>query len=81
MFDNKVLVNLYILSLGKNYEVYIPVNEKIGNISRLLNTTMFNSINEEKNYILFNAETAEVYQNNDLIKKTSIKNGTKLILI
>ncbi len=81
MFDNKVLVNLYILSLDKNYEVYIPVNEKIGNISRLLNTTMFNSINEEKNYILFNAETAEVYQNNDLIKKTSIKNGTKLILI
>ena len=81
MFENKVLINLYILSMGKNFEVYIPVNEKIGNVSRLLNTSMFNSINEEKNYMLFNAETGEIYQNNDLIRETSIKNGTKLILI
>lgn len=81
MFENKVLVNLYILSKGKNYEVYIPVNEKIGNISRLLNSTMFESPNEEKNYILLNSETGEVYQNNDLITKTDIKNGTKLLLI
>ena len=64
-----------------NYEVYIPVNEKIGNISRLLNSTMFESPNEEKNYILLNSETGEVYQNNDLITKTDIKNGTKLLLI
>ncbi len=81
MFDNKVLINLYILSIGKNFEVYIPVNEKVGNITRLLNTTMFNSINENKNYILFNVETSQVYNNNDLVRKTDIKNGTKLLLI
>ena len=41
MFENKVLVNLYILSLGTNFEIYIPVNEKVGNISKLINSTMF----------------------------------------
>ena len=40
MYDNKVLINLYVLSLGKNYELFLPVNEKIGNVSKLLNTTL-----------------------------------------
>ena len=50
MFENKVLVNLYILSLGKNFELYLPVNEKVGNISKLLNTTMFDTIDTSINY-------------------------------
>ena len=80
MFDNKVLVNLYVLSLGKSYEVYLPVNEKIGNISRLLNTTMFDSINFEKNNVLINANTGNPYNNNDIILNTDIRNGTQLLL-
>jgi len=81
MLDNKVLVNLYILSLGQNFEVYIPVNEKIGNISKLLNTTMFDSINFEKNCTLINPDTGVVYNNNELIRNTDINNNTKLILL
>ena len=80
MLDNKVLINLYILSLGIDYEVFFPVNEKIGNISRLLNTTMFDSINFEKNFTLLNAETGVVYNNNELVRNTDIRNNTKLIL-
>ena len=56
MLDNKILVNLYSLSLGKNFEIYLPVNEKVGNISKLLNTTLFDSIDTNRNYILLNAE-------------------------
>lgn len=81
MLDNKVLINLYILSLGKNYEVFVPVNEKIGNISKLLNITMFDSINSEKNNMIFNVETGVTYKNNILLRDTDIRNGTKLILM
>lgn len=81
MYDNKVLINLYVLSLGKNYELFLPVNERIGNVSKLLNTTLFNSINSEKNYILINIDNGLVYKNNDLIRNTDIRNGTKLILV
>lgn len=81
MFENKVLINLYILSMGKNFEIYIPVNEKIGNISKLLNANLFDSINEDKNHILYNIETGQIYQNNIVVKTTDIKNGTKLLLI
>lgn len=81
MFDNKLLINLYVLSLGKEFEVYMPVNEKIGNISRLLNSSMFEVADEKKNYILFNAESGVSYNNNDIVRNTDIKNGSKLILI
>ena len=81
MFENKVLVNLYILSLGMNFELYIPVNEKIGNISKLINSTMFDSIDMEKNYSILNVEDGTFYKKNDLVRNTNIKNGTKLLLV
>ena len=81
MLENKLLINLYILSLEDKYEIYIPINEKIGNISRLLNINMFDSIDFDKNYCLVNIDTGVVYNNNDLVRNTDIKNGTKLVLV
>ena len=81
MFENKVLVNLYILSLGMNFEIYIPVNEKVGNISKLINSTMFDSIDMEKNFTILNVEDGTCYKKNDLVRNTNIKNGTKLLLV
>ena len=81
MFDNKVLVSLYILSLGETFELFVPVNEKVGNITKLLNTTLFDSIDFERNNTILNIETGEVYKNNDVVRNTSINNATKLMLI
>jgi len=81
MLDNKVLIDLYVLSLGKSFEIFVPVNEKVGNISKLLNTTLFDSIDFERNNRLLNVDSGDVYQNNVLVRDTDIKNGTKLLLI
>ena len=81
MLENKVLVNLYILSLGKNYEVFVPVNEKVGNITKLLNNSLFEDLDTTKNNKILNAETGLVYNNNVLIRVSDIRNGTKLLLI
>ena len=81
MLDNKVLVNVYIMSLDENMEMFLPVNEKVGNISKLLNTTLFDSIDFEKNNKIINVDNGVIYNNNDLIRKTDIRNGSKLMLI
>ena len=81
MLENKILVNLYVLSLDKKYEVFIPINEKVGNITKLLNTTMFDSIDFEKNNKIINVDSGELYLNNVLIRDTNIINGSKLLLI
>ena len=81
MFNNKVLINLIVYSMGKNYDLYIPINEKVGNITKLLNNTLFyDSINESKNNTFINALTGEVYDNNTLVRDTDIKNESKIIL-
>lgn len=81
MYENKVLIRLSVLSLNKNYELFIPINEKIGNITRLLNNTMFDSIDFTKNIILINGENGQYYKNNMIIRDTDIVNGTHLILL
>ena len=77
MFNNKVLINLIVCSMGKNYDLYIPINEKVGNITKLLNNTLFY---DSKNNTFINALTGEVYDNNTLVRDTDIKNESKIIL-
>lgn len=79
MLDNKILINLYVLSLGTTFEIFVPINEKVGNIKKLLSSSLFESYKEKA--IFVNAETGNVYRNNDVIRNTDIKNDTKLLLV
>lgn len=81
MFDNKLLVNLYVLSLDRKFEIFIPVDEKIGNILKLLENSLseYNMITNDKT--LLNLYNGQIYNNNDVIRNIDIKNGTKLILM
>ena len=57
------------------------VSKSIKTLEEQLNTTLFNSINPDKNYILINIDNGWVYKNNDIIRNTDIRNGTRLILV
>lgn len=81
MYENKILVNIYILSLSKNYEMFIPVNEKVGHLANLLSNIMMDSIDFSKRIMIINADSGKSYRNNELIRETDIINGTRLILI
>ncbi len=79
MYNNKVLVNIYIVSLSKNFEVFVPVNEKVGNIVKLLGV-LIDSISELNNVIM-NIDSGACYNNNDIVRNTDIRNDTKLLLL
>jgi hypothetical protein len=81
MYENKILINLYILSLGQKYELFIPVNEKVGNLANLLNSIMMDSMVPSKTAMIINVDSGKCYKNNDLVRDTDIINGTKLVLI
>lgn len=81
MYENKVLVNVYILSLSQKYEIFIPINEKIGNITKLLRNIITDSIDFTRNNIIMNADNGECYKYDILVRNTNINNGTNLILI
>ncbi len=83
--NNKVLINLYIPNLDIYYDIYIPVNEYVWKVNALiiksvedLSEGVFSS---DKKYILINIETGNIYNPNDIIINTDIRNSTKLTIV
>lgn len=81
---NKVLIKLIVPELGASYDVFIPVNELIWKIKELLlkvvcdiSETKFDSNNE---CVLLNKTNCKIYNNNEIVINTDIRNGTELLL-
>ena len=83
--ENKVLVKLLIPEIDEEYDLFLPINKKIGNIILLLNKAineLSNNLFEGNNYSeLYNALSGEIYKPDVLLKNTNIRNNTKLVLI
>lgn len=82
--ENKILINLIVPTLETSYNIFIPISKRVGNIIQLL----IKAINElgtnidfDKSILLYNRNTGQQYNPNDLIYDTDIRNGTELILL
>ncbi len=83
--NNKVLVNINVPEIDKNFDVYLPINKKIGNIIILLNK-LINELTDgeftlSKDNRLYNLTTKELYTSDILLANTNIRNGTLLVLL
>ena len=83
--ENKVLVKFYSLELGLSYDIFIPVNELIWKIKKLIVKSIADLNNMpdlyKDDYLLINKLTGKIYQNNEIVINTDIRNGTELMLI
>lgn len=82
---NKVLVELVVPTIESSFDVYLPINKRIGNIILLLNKTVaefsdgcYEGTNSTS---LYNRDTSQKYEPNTLLYNTDIRNGTTLILL
>lgn len=83
---NKVLVKIIFPELGRQYDVFIPVNEQIWKINKLITKSIFDLANlpidlKKSDYVFFNKTLGKIYDNNDIILNTDIRNGTELVLL
>lgn len=82
---NKILIELDIPLIEKSYELFIPINKKVGTIKRLIEESLVEltenayKIKPETN--LYSKETGEIYDVNKSVRETTLKNGSKVILI
>lgn len=83
--ENKVLVKIIIAELDVSYDVFIPVNELIWKIKKLLVKSLSDVtgvvLDSQKDYLLINKDNGTIYNNNDLVIDTDIRNTTELLLI
>lgn len=80
---NKVLVKLIVPDIDITYDIFLPINKKVGEIILLITKSIneHENINLPNNKILYNRNTGKDYDINVLIKNTDIRNGTNLILL
>lgn len=82
--NNKVLIKLSIPELDASFDIFIPVNELIWKIKKLLTKAVSDlegvTLNPKEEYILLNKTTSKIYNNNEIVINTDIRNSTELIL-
>ncbi len=85
MMKNKVLVEVLVPVIEKKYDVYLPVNKRIGNIINLLCKAIEEFTNgmftTDTSISLYSSATGVKYNINDLLRKTDIRNGSILVLM
>lgn len=82
--ENKILIKLIVPELDHDFDVFIPVNEIVWKIKKMLvkcvNDITGCNINAE-DITLIKKETGRIYKNNEIVIDTDIRNTSELILI
>jgi len=80
---NKILIKLIVPSLMNEYDIFIPVNERISKIKKLilnsLNDLTDNKIDKSKKYNLIDPNTGIEYSDDLIIRDLNIKNSSRII--
>ena len=83
--NNKVIVKLSVPELDKSFDIFLPVNKKIGNILVLINKTLNDlsggSYPITNECILMNLDTKEIYPPDVILINTSIRNGSRVMIL
>ena len=82
---NKVLIRLYVPEIDFSFDVFIPVNEIVWKVKKLLVKSVSDLtggiLNLESDFTLINKVTSEIYDNNSIVINTNIRNASELILL
>ena len=83
--ENKILIKLVVPGLDSNFDIFIPVNELVWKIKKMIVKSIIDltdiPLNINDNYALINKSDGTVYGDNELIINTNIRNSSELILI
>ncbi len=85
MENNKILVELDIPLIEKSYDLYIPINKTIGTVKKLIEQALVEItegayiIKQDTNF--YSKETGQIYDVNQKVRETDLKNGSRIILI
>ena len=83
--NNKILIELEIPLIEKKYDLFIPINKKIGTIKRLIENALVDLTDnayvprDDSNF--YSKETGQIFDVNKTVKDTELRNGSRIILL
>lgn len=85
MNKNKILIKLEIPIIEKKYDIFIPINKKIGTIKQLMEEALVeltdNAYSPKEDSNFYSKDTGIIYDVNQTVRDTDLKNGSRIILI
>ena len=82
---NKVLIKLFVSELDASFDLFIPVNELIWKVKKMIIKSVSDllsiPLNMDDDYILINKNTGDIYNNNIVVIDTNIRNCTELMIV
>ena len=86
MMKNKVMVKTLFPAINKEYDIKIPINEIVWKVNKLIVKAVYdmNGITidlKEDNFVMINKVSGKVYDSNEIIIETDIRNGTEILFI
>ena len=82
---NKVLIKLIVPELDDTFDIFIPVNEVIWKIKKLIIKSISDlngtQLDLQKEYILLNKDNCKIYSNNEIVINTDIRKASELIML
>ncbi len=85
MDNNKILLEVYIPAIEKEYDIFVPVNKKIGTLKKMVEKGLLDltdnvyTVTNDTN--LYSKDTGLMYDENTKLIDTDLKNGSRIILI
>lgn len=84
-YMNKILVIVYVPIIDEKYNIFIPINKKIGTVKNVIINTI-SELSETniallQNMKLYDKESGNILNNNIYVKASEIENGSELILL
>lgn len=85
MNKNKILIELEIPEVEAKYDLFIPINKKLGTIKNLIEEALTeltdNAYSPREDSNFYSKETGFIYDINKTVRDTDLKNGSRIILI
>lgn len=85
MNKNKILIELEIPLIEKKFDLFIPINRKVGTVKELIEKALIELtdgeyvVTEDSN--LYSKDTGNIYDVNQTVRDTDLANGSRIILI
>ncbi|MBQ3307210.1 MAG: hypothetical protein IJG68_03340 [Bacilli bacterium] len=83
--NNKILIELEIPLIEEKYDLFIPINKKIGTIKSLIENSLMeltdNAYSPRQDTNFYSKDTGDIYDVNRTVRETDLKNGSRIILI
>jgi len=85
MNKNKILIELEVPLIEKKYDLFIPINKTIGTVKSIIEKSLIEltdndyEIKEDSN--LYSKDTGNMYDVNQTVRDTDLKNGSRVILL